>query len=159
MAYWHNYRKFAAEACAVAHAESSEETMNETQNCMQDISTVNSPDVHDSENELLSSNDSSSDDKNTLDPCESQKECSLNPVKTFGDELASWATKYQVQHAAVNDLLELSQKQGNALPKDAQTLLGTPRGDCHIKMWGAIYLLWACTWNKASSFKTTISQI
>ena len=37
------------------------------------------------------------------------------------------ASKYQDQRAAVNDLLELLQKQGHALPKDAQTLLGTPK--------------------------------
>ena len=89
---------------------------------MQDISTVNSPGFHDSENELLSFNDSSSAEENTLDPCESQKECSLNPIETFEDELASWATKYRVQRAAVNDLLELLQKQGHALPKDADSL-------------------------------------
>ena len=72
------------------------ETINETQNCMQDISTVNSPGFHDSENEFLLSNDSSSDEENTLDPCESQKECSLNSIETFGDELASWPVSTKI---------------------------------------------------------------
>ena len=78
MAYWRNYRKFAAKACPVAHAESSdEETINETLNSEQDISTENSPDIHNLENELLSSTDSSSDDENPHDYCESQNECSF----------------------------------------------------------------------------------
>ena len=126
MAYWQNYRKFSAEACAVAYAESSdEETINKTQNGVHDISTKNSPD--NIINGLLVSTDSSSEDETMPDDCESKNECPLDSVKTFGDELASWSTKYQVQRAAVNDLLELLQKQGHALPKDARTHLGTPK--------------------------------
>ena len=141
MAYWRNYRKFVAEACAVAHAESSDEkTINETLNSEQDISTENSPDIHNLENEFLSSTDSSSDDENPHDYCESQNECSLNSVKTFADDLASWATKYQVQRAAVNDVLELLQKQGHALPKDARTLLGTPKDVTVISKCGGQYI-------------------
>ena len=64
----------------------------------------------------------------------------LNSVKTFADELASWATKYQVQQAAVNDLLELLQKQGHALPKDARTLLGTPKDVTVISKCGGQYI-------------------
>ena len=126
MAYWRNYRKFSAEACAVAYAESSdEETINKTQNGVHEIITENFPD--NIINGLLVSTYSSSEDETMPDYCESKNECPLDSVKTFGDELASWSTKYQVQRAAVNDLLELLQKQGHALPKDARTLLGTPK--------------------------------
>ena len=45
MAYWRNDRKFAAEACAVAYAESSEsEDINEPENCVQDVNTDSFPD-------------------------------------------------------------------------------------------------------------------
>ena len=123
MAYWRNYRKFAAETCAVVYAESSEsEKINEPENCVQDVNTDSFPDPHNLENELLLSTDSSTDDENVPDYSQTQNECSPDNVKTFGEELASWATKYQVQRAAVNDLLDLLQKLLHVFAKDRHSL-------------------------------------
>ena len=123
MAYWRNYRKFAAETCAVVCAESSEsEKINEPENCVQDVNTDSFPDPHNLENELLLSTDSSSDDENVPDYSQTQNECSPDNVKTFGEELASWATKYQVQRTAVNDLLDLLQKLLHVFAKDRHSL-------------------------------------
>ncbi|EAT43410.1 AAEL005157-PA, partial [Aedes aegypti] len=47
----------------------------------------------------------------------------------FRDELKNWAIKFQIKHAALNSLLTLlkSHITDNVLPKDARTLVGTPR--------------------------------
>lgn len=42
-------------------------------------------------------------------------------------DLASWATKSKCTRSALNDLLVILRKQGHRLPKDARTLLRTPR--------------------------------
>lgn len=47
----------------------------------------------------------------------------------FRDDLKSWAIQFQIKHAALNSLLTLlkSHIADNVLPKDARTLVGTPR--------------------------------
>lgn len=46
---------------------------------------------------------------------------------TLQDNLASWATKYQLGRDSLNDLLFILRKSGLDLPKDSRTLLKTPR--------------------------------
>ena len=84
MAYWRNYRKFSAEACAVAYVESSDDDINETTNCVLERNTDNSPDLHDLENELLLTTDSSTDDENIPDCSQTQNEIKLLFVANLG---------------------------------------------------------------------------
>ena len=49
------------------------------------------------------------------------------PEKDFGEELADWAVRNRCTRASLNELLDILRKQGHRLPKDARTLLHTPR--------------------------------
>ena len=42
-------------------------------------------------------------------------------------KLHSWATRNKCKHSAVNELLGILREQGHNPPKDARTLLHTPR--------------------------------
>lgn len=139
MAYWRNYRKFSAEASAVANAESSDEDCQNEQHHNETSFVEGFPgfDSSDLDNELGYSSGTSSDEEHQSGS--SEGDCS-NSQKSFNDELASWATKYQVQRAAVNDLLALLKKQGHALPKDARTLLGTPKEVTVLSKCGGQYI-------------------
>lgn len=47
--------------------------------------------------------------------------------QTLQEGLAIWATKNKITRASLNELLSLLRQHGNSLPKDARTLLKTPR--------------------------------
>lgn len=70
------------------------------------------------------------DDKNETD---SETETNdVNPkadMEDFREDLKNWALKFQIKHTAINSLLSLlkSHIPDNILPKDARTLVGTPR--------------------------------
>lgn len=53
-------------------------------------------------------------------------------MEDLREDLKNWAIKFQIKHTAVNSLLSLlkSHIPDNILPKDARTLVGTPRSSC-----------------------------
>ena len=56
---------------------------------------------------------------------ESREESDDN--KTFQSELAHWYIQNNISKLALSNLLEILRKYGNVLPKDARTLIKTPR--------------------------------
>lgn len=51
----------------------------------------------------------------------------LNKALSFKDQLAVWASQENIRRESVNLLLRILREQGHELPKDARTLLQTPR--------------------------------
>lgn len=45
----------------------------------------------------------------------------------MSSELAKWAVDFKISHSAINSLVEILRKHHPSLPKDARTLLSTPR--------------------------------
>ncbi|XP_077548137.1 uncharacterized protein LOC144160923 [Haemaphysalis longicornis] len=81
-------------------------------------------DLPDTDEELPSEDESS--DQSDSDVSDDSDSCS------FAGQICDWAGKHNITHAALNDLLPILQKQVPDLPKDARTLLATPRG-CPIR--------------------------
>jgi hypothetical protein len=91
-------------------------------------------DVHldDSENGAETSTDSdNSDDQSASD---------FNNVPDLIEDLSGWATRNGCTRSALNDLLFILRKQGLRVPKDARTLLQTPRRVNTIQKLGGDYL-------------------
>ncbi len=59
---------------------------------------------------------------------------------TLRQELNSWPTKNACQHGVLNEPLDILRKQGHDLPKDARTLLETPRSVPVMSKCGGEYL-------------------
>lgn len=57
----------------------------------------------------------------------------------LGEELADWATKNGCKRSALNEMLEILRRQGHRLPKDARTLLHTPRKVATVTKCGGSY--------------------
>ncbi len=146
MAYWRNYCKFEAEASALAAAFSSDEN-----NILDDtpIATchTNSPNDSASPNILhnildytdpddLSGDISDSDDVHQTTHDSDEHIVNIPPLSC---QLASWATKNTIRREAVNELLEILRLHGSNLPKDARTLLDTPREVSVVEKCGGQY--------------------
>ena len=67
-----------------------------------------------------------SDEENANDTCKISKE-EVNEITNIQDDLAKWATNYNVSQSAVSGLLSIFQKNGLDVPKDARTLLHSKR--------------------------------
>lgn len=67
--------------------------------------------------------DFSSDPSNESLTSESEVEGNLE----LGEEISMWATKNKCSRSSVNEILDLLRRHGHRLPKDARTLLKTPR--------------------------------
>ena len=82
--------------------------------------------------DYFSGDDSSSD--SDFDAAASNE---ASGVPDLQAELAAWATEHKLTRPALNDLLSVLIKQGNRLPRDARTLLKTPRTvECEEKCGG-----------------------
>lgn len=142
MAYWRCYRKVSAEVRALARTSSSsdDDTIHHVQpdsrNSVGEAAARETQDIsetfsdHDGEDAFISDlSPISSDTDNESTHCITKE----NPVPStlpqpLCQQLASWATKNRCQRSAVNELLEILRQQGHtSLPKDARTLLETPR--------------------------------
>ena len=51
----------------------------------------------------------------------------VNEITSIQDDLAKWATNYNVSQSAVSGLLSILQKNGLDVPKDSRTLLHSKR--------------------------------
>lgn len=63
----------------------------------------------------------------------------LEHEPTVIEELAAWATKHKATRAAVDDLLAIFRRRGHDVPKDARTLLKTPRVIATVEKCGGKY--------------------
>ena len=57
----------------------------------------------------------------------------------LGEELADWATRNGCKRSALNEMLEILRCQGHRLPKDARTLLHTPKRVATVTKCGGHY--------------------
>ena len=67
-----------------------------------------------------------SDEENENDTCKISNG-EVNEITSIQDDLAKWATNYNVSQSAVSGLLSILQKNGLDVPKDARTLLHSKR--------------------------------
>ena len=98
------------------------------------------------ENRYFENSNKNDDDieNNNIDPQNNDKEISENANSEFSSnegkflsntkatellkkKLSQWVNKHSISHAALNDLLHILSPQFNCLPRDARTVLGTPR--------------------------------
>ncbi|XP_028417018.1 uncharacterized protein LOC114544776 [Dendronephthya gigantea] len=154
MAYWRSYRKFSAEAIALAASDNEEdnpESLSHTNDLLQNSCSDESSNYSDTDNpELIYSSESNSD----TDFSENEHEGNLPPndpslpntndpslpSETLRGKLATWATKNKCQRTAVNELLQILRGQGLCLPKDSRTLLQTPREVITLSKCGGQYV-------------------
>ena len=83
--------------------------------------------------EYIDSSDSDSDNSDGND------ENALNKGPTLHEQLATWANKNKCTRSSLNELLDILRTHGNVLPKDARTLLETPRTVESIEKCGGQY--------------------
>ena len=136
MAYFRQYRKNQAELSALADSSSGDdendkripeallESDSSSESNVSDRNTgaqvlpmeaALSDSDFDTDLDFMSSDDSDEKELNHY--------CDTN----LSEQLASWACKHSHTRASVNELLDMLRKQGMELPKDARTLMHTPR--------------------------------
>ena len=109
--------------------ENYHESVSDRDNYVTDASDVH---LDDSENGAETSTDSdNSDDQSASD---------FDNVPDLIEDLSGWATRNGCTRSALNDLLFILRKQGLRVPKDARTLLQTPRRVNTIQKLGGDYL-------------------
>lgn len=155
MSYWRSYRKRRVELNNLARSSSSDDDIihhaqsatNSNDHAQQDTEsndfhpdTISDHYGHDPSSELsfISSSDSEEEGTSFLN-----KESTVPVVspQPFCHQLASWAIENRCQRSAVNDLLSILREQGHtSLPKDARTLLETPRVFSPLTKCGGQYL-------------------
>ena len=109
--------------------ENYHESASDRDNYVTDASDVH---LDDSENGAETSTDSdNSDDQSASD---------FDNVPDLIEDLSGWATRNGCTGSALNDLLFILRKQGLCVPKDARTLLQTPRRVNTIQKLGGDYL-------------------
>lgn len=69
----------------------------------------------------------------------SDPDAELDEEPDIAVQLAEWTTRNSCSRAANNELLAILQGHGHRLPKDARTLLNTPRNTGSIKKCGGDY--------------------
>lgn len=159
MSYLKNWRKYRAEAEAIATGKDTDSEFSSSDDrwdsCTvstnnirpNNVSTDNSEGQNLGESKVMStgSSDENSDflDSNNETSChfgdsdESVNECQPQVLER---DLAAWATKNKCTRSALNELLVILRKQGHRLPKDARALLHTPRTVEIVEKCGGKYL-------------------
>ncbi|KAK3107380.1 hypothetical protein FSP39_013310 [Pinctada imbricata] len=149
MAYLKRWRKINAEVSTMANESSDEESSNDMHvqpTISNDASTSNAtsrqlPTSHShdfdsstsSSSEHLASNfmdtDNDGDAISDTDSVSSFESDDNEDIcgRELSEDLAEWATRNKCSRSALNELLDIFRKQGHRLPKDARTLLKTPR--------------------------------
>lgn len=133
MTYIKRWRKCHAYVRTLVESESDTDSDRGQQAALHSIhidepTDLNSP-GYDSSSPSPSQSDvlivSSSDSEEELDASEELSETESDA--DLCQELAAWATRNHCTRSSLNDLLNILRKQGQKLPKDARTLLETPR--------------------------------
>lgn len=143
MAYWRSYRRLSSKVNALAAADSSDNENIEENDILLKLQSSKSQQNELSESALDCSSNSPAgfyfEDKTLItNSCASESDTDSESVEhdelllsssglTLRQELSSWATKNACRHGALNELLGILRQHGHDLPKDARTLLETPR--------------------------------
>ena len=157
MAYWRSYRRLSLQVNTLAAAESSDD-----ESIVENDTLLKLHNKQPQENELAESalncsssnasvgisfdyessiiNSSFSDSDTGSETVEDDVQLLPTSEMTLRQELNSWATKNACQHGALNELLDILRQQGHDLPKDARTLLETPRNVPVLSKCGGQYL-------------------
>lgn len=144
MAYLKQWRRYDAEVRALVNASSS--SSDEVDGRLQSISDgdrygsppfgadnqgsscmeIESDTIFDCEfpEIVLSSSDSEQYDN---DMFEGSDTGAAENYPDLGDELAAWANTNKITRSGLNEMLDILRRHGHRLPKDARTLLQTPR--------------------------------
>ena len=145
MAYYKNWRKRKAEVQALAEGLSSSEDAREvvwasaieegaaTLSPLEDVTGTISD--YDSGTLPLSSDIDS--DQEAFDSMSDNSGEETEP--DLSEEVAAWATRNCLKRSALNDLFDLFRRQGHRLPKDARTLLQTPKKVATVEKCGGHY--------------------
>ena len=180
MAYWRSYRRLSSQVNAFAAAESGDdENILENDTVLEPHSGQplnGQPQQNELAESALNCNSSNSSDdfhcgdESFITPVgvsDSDSETDedvplLSTELTLRQELNSWATKNACQHGVLNELLDILRKQGHDLPKDARTLLETPRSVPVMSKCGGEYLYFgikAGVIKNLSKYSKTTDQI
>lgn len=143
MAYHKNWRKRHAEVQALAAEESgsNEEACGilSTDSCEDEASAL-SPSINsnmsDYESDAIPLSSDSDTDPELLNLSDESDE---ETAPDLGEEMASWATRNSCKRSTVNELLDILRRQGHRLPKDARTLLKTPKKVGTVEKCGGTY--------------------
>jgi hypothetical protein len=153
MAYWRNYRKWASQVNNLVASDSSDNENIAAGGESDAFHCNNVLPQHDelSETAFVSISGESSDrslsdnDKSTCSSAsDSDDNCNelqpTNSETTFRQQLKLWASTNKCQHRSLNELLDILRQQGHELPKDARTLLETPRNVPVLTKCGGQYI-------------------
>ena len=133
MAYYKNWRKRTAEVLALAEDSSSEDAdqMLLAQSSDDEAASFSNSaednivdyDCYDSDAIPVSSDS----DTTTEDFYTAEGDSDGETVPDLSGEVAAWATSNGCKRSTVNEILGIMRRQGLRLPKDARTLLKTPK--------------------------------
>lgn len=132
MTYYKRYRLLQRQIRELAASSSSEEDLlsqplqtsssphreNPVKYCQNDVAMRSLDSSDSSDFEFSFSEDSDSDDTGGNNPFSDT---------ILSEELATWASQFDIKRQALNGLLEILRKSGHNIPKDGRTLLQTPR--------------------------------
>ena len=129
MAYHRNWRKRHAEVLSLAADDSNSSDTDGLLRALfsEDETDSLSPSAdgnisdYDSDALVLSS-DTDSEVADNL--CDDSAE---ETAPDLGEEIAAWAATNKCKRSGLNELLDILRRQGHRLPKDARTLLKTPK--------------------------------
>ncbi|XP_060577087.1 uncharacterized protein LOC132734366 isoform X2 [Ruditapes philippinarum] len=146
MSYLRRWRKFHAEATAIALESSSSEdeisALDERNSSWNESENASGSSVEESDNSVDSVNDYGfvqNIESSDTETCQSDPDFSENEeLPSFREKLSAWASTNKLTKGTVDELLQILKKEGHAeLPKDSRTLLQTPRTvDCEDKCGG-----------------------
>ena len=150
MAYYKQWRKCHSEVRLLAESSTSgdEDLDREIQvlgtdsgEHLEDLEHNNlsfSPDMSDNEDSdcgflegVISSDDSDLDNIHSDSDVENERD--------IGEDVASWATRNKCSRSSLNEILEVLRYHGHRVPKDARTLLKTPRRVHSVNKCGGQY--------------------
>lgn len=141
MSYLRRWRKIrAATAAIVLQNSSSEDEANTCIHAQDNIPVDSTLDVTEQDHELNQSDNRSVsdvdidsdfgfivDDSSDGDSLDSDIIHGEDDKPTFQEKIAAWCTENSITRSAVNQILEILRSEGLPFPKDARTLLRTPR--------------------------------
>lgn len=141
MAYYRRYRKIQhqlkellsssedEERCTSLKVSKLEVANEDTDTCM----TL--PYQQPNDNNVTCSSD---EESSTDDDSEHEHKNSINDA-SLQEELARWASENSITRQAISQLVKILKKRGLDLPKDARTLLQTPRHITTVEKCGGLY--------------------
>lgn len=138
MSYLKRWRKVRSTATAIALESSSTSEDNNSDRPRASERDHQIPDAVSEEESGLHASDSESDnssdfgfnenvDSSDVDSINGDDNICEEDEPTFQEKIATWCTENRTTRSGVNQLLEILRSEGHPLPKDARTLLQTPR--------------------------------